>query len=111
VLVLWAGACGNDTVAPTTRAEPPELPTRPRAVAALIPAVTVRAGEALTVEAAPYFGDPDRDPLRCSATAADTSVVSTSVAGIAVTIAGDLQPRHFGRRGVAAVGSGSVLTA
>ena len=81
MLGLWAGACGDDPVAP------PEPPNRPPAVAAAIPAAAVQAGETLTVELSTHFSDPDGDPLSFAAAISDTTVATASVAGSAVTAA------------------------
>ena len=81
MLGLWAGACGDDPVAP------PEPPNRPPAVAAAIPAAAVQAGETLTVELSTHFSDPDGDPLSFAAAISDTTVATASVAGSAVTVA------------------------
>ncbi len=84
MLVLWAGACGDDPVAPT---EPPEPPNRTPVAGAAIPAATVTAGETFRVELATHFSDPDGDELSFEAATPDTTVVAASVAGSALTVA------------------------
>ncbi|MXX36056.1 MAG: hypothetical protein F4107_13475 [Gemmatimonadetes bacterium] len=57
----------------------------PRAVGAIrVP--PVRAGASLSVDAVPYFDDPDGDTLSYSATSSAPSVARVSVSGSAVTV-------------------------
>jgi len=50
------------------------------------PNVTVRVGDAATVDAAQYFADPDREPLTYAASLSDAEVAGVSVAGSLVTV-------------------------
>ena len=80
--IAWIAACGDgapDPVEPTNQA--------PVATGA-IPAHQLTAGEAVTIDVAPYFSDPDGDPLTYGASGSDASVVSVSVSGSTLTIAG-----------------------
>ena len=85
MLVLWAGACGDDPVGPT---EPPEPSNRSPVAGTTIPAVTVEAGKTLAVELATHFSDPDGDALSFKAATSDSTVATASVEGSAVTVAG-----------------------
>ena len=63
------------------------VPNRaPQAIGA-IPLATVPAGETTTVDARPYFDDPDGDVLLYAAAISDSSVAMVSVEGGTVTVA------------------------
>ena len=52
-----------------------------------VPARTLTVGgDALAVDVAPYFDDPDRDPLTYEATSSDPGVVTAEVSGSTVTL-------------------------
>ena len=53
-----------------------------------IPAQSVGAGEAVTVDVASYFSDPDRDQLSYTAVSSNSAVASVSRQGSQVTITG-----------------------
>ena len=53
-----------------------------------IPAMTVKAGESVSVNASSYFSDPDGDALTYSASSSSTGVATASVSGPTVTVAG-----------------------
>ena len=56
-----------------------------------IPAQTVEAGAKVEVNAAPWFSDPDGDPLSYQAASAHPAVATVSVAGSIVTVQGVAQ--------------------
>ena len=59
----------------------------PQAVGS-VPAQTLTIGGGrLAVDVAPYFDDPDRDPLSYEAESSDTGIVTVSVSGSTVTLA------------------------
>ncbi len=64
------------------------VPNRPPEPVDTIPAVTVAVDSTATVDASGYFSDPDSDELGYAASSSDSSRVTVSVAGSAVTIAG-----------------------
>ena len=83
-LAALAGAvsgCGDNSspTAPANRA-----PTSQTS----IPAQTVHAGETITLDLSSYFSDPDGDGLTYSAASSDAGVVSASVSGSTLAIAG-----------------------
>ncbi len=53
-----------------------------------VPARFVFAGTATSVDMAPYFSDPDGDPLTYAASSSDAQVASISVSGSAVSVQG-----------------------
>ncbi|WP_420632438.1 Ig-like domain-containing protein, partial [Candidatus Palauibacter sp.] len=65
---------------------PPNRNRRPAPVGRIAPR-TLEAGGSETLDAAPYFGDPDDDELTYSASSSDESVATASVSGSAVTVA------------------------
>ncbi|WP_419938184.1 Ig-like domain-containing protein [Candidatus Palauibacter sp.] len=53
-----------------------------------IPAQTITAGQAATVDVAGFFSDPDGDALTYTAASSDEAVVSVSLSGSSLTVAG-----------------------
>ena len=53
-----------------------------------IPDQTITAGQTVTVNVAPYFSDPDSDPLTYGATTSNVAAAAVSVSGSTMTIAG-----------------------
>ncbi|WP_420448725.1 M66 family metalloprotease [Candidatus Palauibacter sp.] len=83
-LVLALGlACGDEPTAP-----PPATPNQRPVPTNTIPAQELAAGDTLTVEASAYFTDPDGDALTFSAETSDRSVVTASLSGTSVAVAG-----------------------
>ena len=64
------------------------VPNRAPVPRGSIPALTVAAGRTATVDARPYFTDPDGDALRYSASSSAQAVATARVAGRLVTVAG-----------------------
>ena len=64
------------------------VPNRPPAPVGTMPAETVDAGDAITVDLASYFEDPDGDALRFTARPSASGVVRTSVSGAILTVTG-----------------------
>ncbi len=64
------------------------VPNRPPVVVSIIPARIVEVGHTATVRVAPFFSDPDGDPLIYRAASWDPSVAAVTVAGDSVTVAG-----------------------
>ncbi len=56
-----------------------------------IPAQSVTAGQTTTVDVAPYFTDPDGDPLTYTASSGNTSVATASLTGSTLTVTGVAQ--------------------
>ena len=79
---MWASACGGDG---GTGPEPPP-PNRPPVATGSLPAQTMTAGESAQVEVAPFFSDPDDDPLTYAAASSNAAVVGVSAAGSTVTV-------------------------
>ena len=63
------------------------VPNRGPSAVGMIPGATVEAGEVATIELAPYFSDPDADPLTFSATVSDAAVAGVSVSGTTLAVA------------------------
>ena len=61
-------------------------PNRPPVARDTIPVATIPVGESATVDLTGYFNDPDDDTLAYTAAASDSSLVSASVSGAAVTV-------------------------
>ncbi|MCY4399149.1 MAG: hypothetical protein OXE96_07425 [Gemmatimonadetes bacterium] len=61
---------------------------RPPEAAGSIPAQTLAAGQATSIDLMPYFTDPDGDALAFAATISDASIATVSVSGNILTIAG-----------------------
>ena len=78
---ISASGCGDNS-GPTAPAN------RPPTSRTSIPAQTVHAGETITLDLSSYFSDPDGDGLTYSAASSDAGVVSTSVSGSMLAIAG-----------------------
>ncbi len=53
-----------------------------------IPDQAITAGQTATVDIAPYFSDPDGDPLTYAATTSNIAVAAVSISGSSLTIAG-----------------------
>ena len=97
VVTITAAGPGTTTVTITARDTEQETATQqvnvtvpqpnraPRRVGSM-PAQTIAVGERATVNASPYFSDPDGDVLRYSATSSNSNVARASVSGSAVTI-------------------------
>ena len=64
------------------------VPNRAPVPRGSIPALTVAAGRTATVDAGPYFTDPDGDALRYSASSSAQAVATARVAGRLVTVTG-----------------------
>ena len=78
---FWAASCGDKE--PPTEPEPPnQAPVAVGTIAAL----TMAAGETVTVNAESYFSDPDGDALDYTATTSNAGVVAASVSGSTITI-------------------------
>ncbi len=60
---------------------------RPPRVARVLSDLTLFAGEATTIDVAPYFTDPDGDALTYAVTSSDASVATAKVSGSTVVIA------------------------
>ena len=65
-----------------------ETPNRAPAPSGSIPAQSLTPGQTATLGVAPYFSDPDDDPLRYAATTSNAGVVSVRVSGSALTLTG-----------------------
>ena len=83
LLILWITACGGGDSG-TGPTDDNQAPT----AAGSIPPQTVEAGEVVSLDLAPYFTDPDGDPLTYSATTTGAGVASPTVSGSSLTIAG-----------------------
>ena len=57
------------------------VPNRAPQRVGTIPALTVRVGDAATVDVSPYFSDPDGDSLTYTASSSNTTVATVAVAG------------------------------
>ena len=64
------------------------VPNRPPGAVGTVPERTVRIEVTITVDLAPYFHDPDADPLTYTAASSNAAVATASVAGSLVTITG-----------------------
>ena len=80
---MWAAACGGDG---GIEPEPPPQPNRPPVATGSLPAQTMTAGESVQVNVAPFFSDPDGDPLTYTATISNTAVATVSVSGSLLTV-------------------------
>ncbi|WP_420632439.1 Ig-like domain-containing protein [Candidatus Palauibacter sp.] len=80
------GLAAEQRIAVTVAKAPPPPNRRPEPVGRIAPR-TLEAGGSETLDAAPYFGDPDDDELTYSASSSDESVATASVSGSAVTVA------------------------
>ena len=76
---LSTAASANVTVMEPNRAPVPAMP--------VAPAQTAIVGDTLNVDVSPFFTDPDGDALTYSATSANSSVATVSVAGSVVSAA------------------------
>lgn len=83
---LWVVACGDSATEPPQR--PPGPTNRPPVVSAAIVPVELAAGDALTVDLAAHFSDPDDDSLGYAAESSDEGVATASVEGGALGVAG-----------------------
>ena len=80
---MWAVACGGDG---GIEPEPLPQPNRPPVATGSLPAQTMTAGESAQVNVAPFFSDPDGDPLTYTATISNTAVATVSVSGSLLTV-------------------------
>lgn len=80
--VAWVGACGTEVTPPEPREN-----RSPEAVDAP-PDLDVRLGQPATLDAAPYFRDPDGDGLRFDAVSSDPGVARVTVAVNLVMVEG-----------------------
>lgn len=64
------------------------VPNRGPEATGTIPAQTVSVGEAVSVDVAVHFRDPDGDPLSYTAASSDERIATAAVAGAVVTIGG-----------------------
>ena len=89
VAVVWAAACGDAGPGPTIPDPPPPAPPPNRGPLAVgaIPAITVSAGESMSVDVSPYFSDPDGDALAYTATSSNEAAAAVSVSGASVVVA------------------------
>ena len=85
---LWTASCGGG--GDSGPVEPQEV-NRPPAPTGAIPAQTLTAGEAASVDVASYFSDPDGDALTYGAATSDPAVATVSMSGSALTITGVAQ--------------------
>ena len=76
--VVTVTATDDDGLAATQRFQV-TVPNQPPRVADTIPALMLFKNEADTLELAPYFSDPDRDPLTYGAEASQGGVVTVAV--------------------------------
>ena len=84
--VLFLAGCTGDAMAPDA---PPDPPNRPPVVTGAIPDQRLAGPGATTaLDVAAHFSDPDGDALAYGAATSDTSVVSASATGSAVTLTG-----------------------
>ena len=84
--VLFLAGCTGDAMAPGA---PPDPPNRPPVVTGAIPDQRLAGPGATTaLDVAAHFSDPDGDALAYGAATSDTSVVSVSATGSAVTLTG-----------------------
>ncbi len=77
---LWAAQAFQVTVSTNTDTNRPPRP------AGAIPDQSLRTGETTTLDAEPYFTDPDGDALSFQASSSDPSVATASVSGATVTV-------------------------
>ncbi len=80
----WVLACGDG--GGTQPPAPPEMPNRAPQGVGSVPAHALMEGDSTTLGVAPYFRDPDGDPLTYTAVSSDVTVASVSVSGMVVTI-------------------------
>ena len=80
---MWAVACGGDG---GIEPEPPPQPNRPPVATGSLPAQTMTAGESAQVNVAPFFTDPDGDPLTYTATISNNAIATVSVSGSLLTV-------------------------
>ena len=84
--VLFLAGCTGDAMAPDA---PPDPPNRPPVVTGAMPDQRLAGPGATTaLDVAAHFSDPDGDALTYGAATSDTSVVSASATGSAVTLTG-----------------------
>ncbi|WP_419947913.1 Ig-like domain-containing protein [Candidatus Palauibacter sp.] len=81
--LVLAAACGDADPGPV--APPPVQNRGPQAVGT-IPALTVATGETATVDASPYFSDPDGDALSYTVASSNANVAGVAVTGGSVTV-------------------------
>ena len=62
------------------------VPNRGPGARGEIPALTIEAGDTVSLDMTPYFGDPDGDSLAYSAAASETGVATAAAAGNTVTV-------------------------
>ena len=80
LVALSAVACGDGAT------EPAPTPNRAPLPSGSIPALTVAVGEAVTVNVAGYFTDPDGDALTYTATSSNAQAATVAVSGSVVTV-------------------------
>ena len=83
LVILSAGACGDEATAPPT-ASPNRRPTP----TSTIPPQELAAGDTLTLDASAYFTDPDGDALTFSVETSNAGVASASLSGTTATVVG-----------------------
>ncbi len=81
LVTVCLASCGGEE--PPTE---PETPNQAPVAMGTIPAQTVNVGEAVTVDASPYFSDPDGDALEYAAATSNAAVAAASVSGSTITI-------------------------
>ena len=85
-LAGWVLACGVDDGGTTE--PPPPPPNRAPVTVGTIPPPTVTAGETVTFGVASYFNDPDGDALTYTVATSNAGIVSPTISGSTLTIAG-----------------------
>ena len=65
-----------------------EVPNRAPVAVGRVPQQTVEAGKIVTLDAAPYFDEPDGQDLSYTAASSNPSIASVAVAGSTVTLTG-----------------------
>ena len=81
---LLASACGDSATAP----QPPSQPNRAPVASGSIPTQTINVGEAVTVNVASAFNDPDGDALTYTVASGAAGVISVSISGSTITLLG-----------------------
>ena len=81
--VAWTAACGGDG---GTQPEPAPQPNRPPVASGSLPAQSMTAGDAVTVNVAAAFTDPDGDALTYTAISSNAGVASAALSGTNLTV-------------------------
>ena len=87
VALVLAAACEDGATEPEPGPPPPPPNRAPVAVGSVM-AVVLAVGDSATLDVLPFFRDPDGDALRHTASSSNAALVSVSISGSEVTVAG-----------------------